>query len=71
MKQDEKDAIAKQAVAKAEYDAFQDEAAVAFEKRVNEVMSRDKLTRREAMETAALEYPKEYEEWQTGEPIAG
>jgi hypothetical protein len=48
---------------------FEEKAAASFEKRINEVKKRDKCTSTEAMERAALEYPKEYEEWQTGEPI--
>lgn len=49
---------------------FDTKAAIAFEKRVNEVKKRDRCSARQAMETAAMEYPKEYEEWQTGEEAA-
>jgi hypothetical protein len=58
---------AAEAIAKAiEHEEADDRAAVNFEKRINEIMKRDECKRRVAMETAAMEYPEDYERWQTG-----
>ena len=69
LKQAEKDAIAKMAVADAEQQMFDNAAATTFEKHVNEIRKRDECSAREAMEQAALEFPADYEAWQTGEPV--